>query len=57
MNKILSEEEEVIEADEGEEEVIEGEEGAFIENNTAHSVPILLSELEKNSIKKENAKS
>ncbi len=27
MNKILSEEEEVIEADEGEEEVIEGEEG------------------------------
>jgi len=27
MNKILSEEEEVIEADEGEEEEIEGEEG------------------------------
>jgi glyoxylase-like metal-dependent hydrolase (beta-lactamase superfamily II) len=36
--------------------MIEGEEGAFIENNTAHSVPILLSELEKNSINKENVK-
>jgi len=36
--------------------MIEGEEAAFIENNTAHSVPILLSELDKNSIKKENVK-
>ncbi len=36
--------------------MIEGHQAAFIENNTSHSVPILLSELEKHNINRENVK-
>lgn len=36
--------------------MIEGKEAAFIENNTTHSIPILVSELEKHNIKREDVK-
>ncbi len=36
--------------------MIEGREAAFIENNTSHSVPSLLQELEKNGIKREDVR-
>jgi glyoxylase-like metal-dependent hydrolase (beta-lactamase superfamily II) len=36
--------------------IIEGNEAAFVENNTTQAVPILLNELKKHNIKKENVK-
>lgn len=36
--------------------IVEGNEAAFVENNTANAVPILLEELKKHNIKKENVK-